>query len=473
MQRRQFLQGSLLLGAAGAVPGAALAASQLLNQESGIAPSITGLVLPPLNASDLSALLYELLRDAIRMENIELIKFFLDQGADVNEKNQFDSTPLHRAIQTESLDVVKLLVSQGADVHERGIGGATLLHEFETYAGSPDVMKFLVSQGADVNATDNDGNTPLHHAARNDLLDAVKCLVSLGANVNAIDHRGMTPLHEGLSFRGECSVELVEYLLSQGADVHAQDRYGRTALDYAMGAGYAAGSSEMTEEKRNVIDVLQKASGVAESSSESSMEPEAEEESVPLSDDDTSMTELVLPPLDASETSSLLYYLLRDAISIENIELIKFALEQGADVNGASTSGGTPLHWAIWESSLDVVKLLVSQGADIHTIGQYGRTPLHWAVWKGSIDMADFLISQGADVNAMGGEGKTPLLESAQFCSVEMVEYLLSQGADVHAQDSNGKTALDRAKDGLPKPSDVYKELCNVIDVLQKAANTG
>jgi len=176
MQRREFLQGSLLLGATAMSPGMELAASPLAIN----VPPRTGLVLPPLNASDLSALLYELLRDAIRMENIELIKFFLEQGADVNETIKYCS-PLGLAIGTASLEVVKFLVSQGADVNEIGIGGRTLLHEAVAYKRPldvADIVNFFVSQGADVHAIDNDGETPLHQAARYSFLDAVKSLVS-------------------------------------------------------------------------------------------------------------------------------------------------------------------------------------------------------------------------------------------------------------------------------------------------------
>jgi len=214
MQRREFLQGSLLLGATGIVPEAALAASPLTST----VPPQTGLALPPLNASDLSALLYELLRDAIRMENIELIKFCLEQGADVNETSKYGS-PLYQAIGTSPLDVVKFLVSQGADVNEIGIGGRTLLHEVVMYNrlhDVADVVKFFVSQGADVNAIDHNGETPLHQAARVSFLDAVKSLISLGADVNARDYSGKTSLHAACFC--DSSVEVVEYLLLQGAD---------------------------------------------------------------------------------------------------------------------------------------------------------------------------------------------------------------------------------------------------------------
>ena len=422
MQRREFLQNGLLLGtAAGLLPMDQLA-EVAASPSSDDSTSIKGLVLPPLNASDRSALLYKLLRSAIRMENLELIKFALELGADVNGKTRYNGTPLYSAIWRESLDVVKFLVSQGADVNERdAFGRKPLCDAIETK--SLDVVKFLVSQGADVKI-DHDGSTPLHYAVRTTSLDMTQFFVSQGAEVNAVDYYGRTPLYESIFHlnSGDYSVELVEYLLSQGADVHIQDHHGRTALDCAKESLDESTNSEASERLRNIIDVLKKASGVDESSSET----EAATESVPLSDDDTSMTELVLPPLNESDMSSLLFYLLRDAISIENIELTKFVLEQGADVNGASTSGGTPLHWAIWESSLDMVKFIVSQGADIHAIGNYGRTPLHLAVWKGSIEMAEFLISQGADVNAMEGKGKTPLDLAKEKGNMLVVEYLES-----------------------------------------------
>jgi len=91
MQRRQFLHNGLLLGAAGSLLGAGFSANQLSGD---LSPPLTRLVLPPLNASDT----YDLLIHAIDKGQLDIIKSLIRQGVNVNAKDDFDSTPLHRAV---------------------------------------------------------------------------------------------------------------------------------------------------------------------------------------------------------------------------------------------------------------------------------------------------------------------------------------------------------------------------------------
>ncbi|XP_028395326.1 serine/threonine-protein kinase 24-like [Dendronephthya gigantea] len=71
--------------------------------------------------------------------------------------------------------MVKYLVEQGADVNGKGTDGETVLH----YA----VTKDLVEHGADVNGKDNNRWTVLHDAVRFNRLKIVKYLVEKGADV--------------------------------------------------------------------------------------------------------------------------------------------------------------------------------------------------------------------------------------------------------------------------------------------------
>lgn len=45
----------------------------------------------------------------------ELIQFFVDQGVDVNQRNNRNSTPLHVAVETSAIDTAKILLTAGAD----------------------------------------------------------------------------------------------------------------------------------------------------------------------------------------------------------------------------------------------------------------------------------------------------------------------------------------------------------------------
>lgn len=59
----------------------------------------------------------KVLFNAVYESNIEKILFALNEGANVNSKNKWNSTPLHQACIFQKADVVRLLIKQGAELH--------------------------------------------------------------------------------------------------------------------------------------------------------------------------------------------------------------------------------------------------------------------------------------------------------------------------------------------------------------------
>jgi ankyrin repeat protein len=264
MQRRQFLQSSLLLGAAGAAPGVTLAASPLASQVSSITPTIAGEVLPTLDATKM----FGLLKYATGQHDLELVKFLINRGVDVNAKLESnDNLPLHTRGQSalhsaicgyRSLEIVQYLISQGADVNARDEFGATPLH-YACGNSRDDVFECLVSQGADVNAKDKYGNTPLHGAAQRTCgVMMLEYLISQGGDVNAKDEHGNTLLHHAAQFHS--CFEVLEYLISQGVDVNAENDDGETALDFALIKEYSD-NPDLLERQRKGIDLLERLTG--------------------------------------------------------------------------------------------------------------------------------------------------------------------------------------------------------------------
>jgi len=194
MKRRQFLRNGLLFGTAGSLPGAALMARQL----SGDASPLTGLVLPPLNDTDL----YDLLVLALKKEHLELVKSLIEQGVDVNAKGKYGKTSLYHVL---------------------------------WHSANTDVLEYLIARGADVNAKDDSGRTPLYEAVScyKCNINGAKYLVLHGADVNTRDNIGCTLLHATVHCAIFVNTDIVQYLIAQGIDIHAKDMDGRTALDYA------------------------------------------------------------------------------------------------------------------------------------------------------------------------------------------------------------------------------------------------
>ena len=76
-------------------------------------------------------------------------------GANVNERGS-DSAPLLLAAGQGRLDVVRYLLNEGADVNARELHGNTALTE-ATYYGHASIVKELLLRGADVNAITETG----------------------------------------------------------------------------------------------------------------------------------------------------------------------------------------------------------------------------------------------------------------------------------------------------------------------------
>jgi uncharacterized protein len=110
---------------------------------------------------------------AAKSADLELMRLFLEHGADPNITTQFHHTALmaaagiawassqDHATEAQVLEVVKWLVNDlHADVNALNDFGETAMHA-AAYRGANSVVQFLFDKGADLNVTAKDGRTPL------------------------------------------------------------------------------------------------------------------------------------------------------------------------------------------------------------------------------------------------------------------------------------------------------------------------
>jgi ankyrin repeat protein len=57
-----------------------------------------------------------------------VVKRFIEQGADVNIRDEYLITPLHNAIHYKHTEAAKVLISHGADVNAKNVEGNTPLY---------------------------------------------------------------------------------------------------------------------------------------------------------------------------------------------------------------------------------------------------------------------------------------------------------------------------------------------------------
>jgi len=136
-------------------------------------------------------------------------------------------------------DHAKLLVEQGVDVNVRDDDGITALILACTF-GHDQIAKMLIERGADVNAFDDASGSALITAALFARLDIVRLLLAQGANANlgaliyacndVPEAQQQLVQMDGFWSR---KLEIVQELLKAGADVEAKDERGLNALDVA------------------------------------------------------------------------------------------------------------------------------------------------------------------------------------------------------------------------------------------------
>lgn len=134
---------------------------------------------------------YTPLMMAVRDEDLELVKLFVEYGASVNAKDSWGISVMSRAVSTK---------------HDSDISAA--------------IVDFLINNGANVNETssnEKDNNmTLLMHAVFHGNINIVATLIKNGANVNAQSEKGLTPL---LAAQVKGYTE-IEYLLKQNGAWH-------------------------------------------------------------------------------------------------------------------------------------------------------------------------------------------------------------------------------------------------------------
>ena len=117
--------------------------------------------------------------------NLTDVQDALNDGADVNAKNDIGFTALMRAsyggyTYGSYAEIVKLLLDKGADVNIKTDKGITALMEASS-GGHAEVVKLLLAKGADINVKNSKGETALMIVKDNGQTEIVDMLERAGA----------------------------------------------------------------------------------------------------------------------------------------------------------------------------------------------------------------------------------------------------------------------------------------------------
>ncbi len=138
------------------------------------------------------------LLDAIELDDFDKVKRFVEEGYPLNSlptvcRVDAPRTPLESAVRIGNIEIVKYLLESGAQPNlQKHSGGDTSLHA-AAIRGDNEILQQLLKYGGDPLRVDYDGNSPLHYAAMFANLDTAKMLLDLGADPDQKNRKGETP----------------------------------------------------------------------------------------------------------------------------------------------------------------------------------------------------------------------------------------------------------------------------------------
>lgn len=179
------------------------------------------------------------LRDAAARGDAEAVRGALEDGADLEARDDQGRTPLLIATHGSNVDAARELIEAGADVNAKD----AMQDSAYLYAGArglDEILAMTLAHGADLRSTNRYGGTALIPAAERGHVATVRTLLRAGVAVDHVNRLHWTALLEAilLGDGGARHVQIVQLLLEAGADPELADGDGVTPLAHARKRGY-------------------------------------------------------------------------------------------------------------------------------------------------------------------------------------------------------------------------------------------
>ena len=304
---------------------------------------------------------------ACKNNHVEATKILIDMGAQLYIN--YD-TPFNMAIENDNIDIVDYLIQAGANFNDTDkSGNCPLLKACEK--GNHKIVNLLLDLGINPNIKNPyTDETPLIVASINGHIKTVRLLLHAGANVNAISRFHNTSLICASKYGHH---KIAQILIDAGANLNIFDSLRFSAFDYAIQNGYIKIVYSLLQAGSTIDDI--------ELVSFTKANEKGYRKIVKL------LLNLGFDP-NKHERNGLggqtpLIYASKDG----HLWVVRKLLNAGANINAKCVSGCTPLISACESGQVKIVQYLLDIGANLNSKNNFNKTGLDYAIKYGHTEV--------------------------------------------------------------------------------------
>ncbi len=320
------------------------------------------------------------IHDAAKEGNLEKVRALVSEDSTlVNAKTERGTTPLHYACTSKNIEIVKFLITKGADINAMNDSLYSPLHYAAAY-NQPEVVKFLLMNEAELEARTREGETPLHMTCYDGALEAAKILIEYGADLHVRNDYGRTALL--LVARESGSVEMAKLLLDKGADINVVDKANDNTLELAAWRGFRDLVNFLLDKGAKIPDQSKARQSLLNHSIKRRLE--------------RLLQALIKAGLDLKEVRKSYPQLILAAAAGGSTQILDLLVKEGFDLDYVDANGWTPLHNAAEFGRNEAIIYLLSKGAKINARTKMGETAFNVAQSEKNKETAEILKKNGA-----------------------------------------------------------------------------
>ena len=312
--------------------------------------------------------------------SLEIVKFLVNHVDNkpvfINRESQDSFTALNR-FTFAHIEIVKYLIENGGDINYKNKFGVTA---FMYACCTKYDISYLITSGANVNIQSNNGTTALMLAVINKRSNAVKELLDNNADIFLKNNKGKNALDEAIKIKNKPIVTLFcNYIIKNDLDLDLDlDKYDAIINKYTS---------------KDILEIRHTGTNVIANSLNNTQDDLLIKNLISYNPNIDTIKNLLENGANANIKIVNAFYTINKLMKTQQgINILKLLLEYKLNVNLKNRYNDSLIHAAVKVNNIDIVKLLIQNGADVNVTNNKNETPLINAITTSNVDIIKELL---------------------------------------------------------------------------------